>query len=72
VDATFLGHFVAEESVDHAVASGLHLGGESVGCDDEAMFPKCQRLLQRSWGFARVAQYRKCVSLDVLPAMALW
>lgn len=36
VDATFAGHFVAEEGVDHSMAGGLHLGLEDVGCDDES------------------------------------
>lgn len=41
VDAALLGHLVAEEGVDHAVAGGLHLGGEGVGGDDEAMRVGC-------------------------------
>lgn len=36
VDAALLSHFVAQKSINHPVAGGLHLGVEGVRCDDEA------------------------------------
>jgi hypothetical protein len=36
VDATFAGHFLVEEGIDHAVAGGLHLGLEGIRDDDQS------------------------------------
>ena len=42
MNASLLGHFVAEQGVDHAVAGGLHFGGEGVRGDDEAAYASQQ------------------------------
>lgn len=36
MDATLLGHFFGEQSIDHSVPSGLHLGRECFGGDDNS------------------------------------
>jgi len=61
VDAAVARHLVLEQRVDHAVAGGLHLGGEGGRRDDEAEV----RLPRGAAGHGRVVGVQVRVVVDL-------